>query len=48
MNLARSLGPAVISGQLNSLWLYLLIAPTMGAILTALSRTVVFLDNSSS
>lgn len=30
MNPARSLGPAVVSGQLEHLWLYLL-APTLGA-----------------
>lgn len=31
MNPARSLGPALVSGQLQSLWIYLL-APTAGAI----------------
>lgn len=30
MNPARSLGPAVVSGQLQTLWIYL-IAPTLGA-----------------
>lgn len=30
MNPARSLGPALVSGQLSSLWIYLL-APTLGA-----------------
>lgn len=32
MNPARSVGPALISGHLNSLWIYLL-APTAGALL---------------
>lgn len=32
MNPARSLAPAVVSGQLNSVWIYLL-APTVGALL---------------
>lgn len=32
MNPARSLGPAIVSGQLESLWIYLL-APTIGTIL---------------
>ena len=31
MNPARSIGPAIVSGHLNYLWLYI-IAPTMGAI----------------
>jgi aquaporin Z len=31
MNPARSLGPALVSGQLQSLWIYL-VAPTAGAI----------------
>lgn len=35
MNPARSLGPALISGQLDQLWLYIL-APLVGAILGAL------------
>ena len=35
MNPARSLSPAVISGNMNSLWIYLL-APTFGAILASL------------
>jgi aquaporin Z len=32
MNPARSLGPAIIAGNLQHLWLYL-IAPTLGALL---------------
>ena len=32
MNPARSLGPAVVSGELKHLWIYLL-APTLGALL---------------
>jgi aquaporin NIP len=32
MNLARSLAPAVVSGQMQSLWIYL-IAPVVGALL---------------
>lgn len=35
MNPARSLGPALVAGQLDSLWLYLL-APTAGAVAGAL------------
>lgn len=31
MNPARSLGPALVAGQMNALWLYL-IAPTIGAV----------------
>jgi MIP family channel proteins len=34
MNPARSLGPAVVSGELRSLWLYL-VAPVLGAVLGA-------------
>ncbi|HLF09339.1 MAG TPA: aquaporin [Dehalococcoidia bacterium] len=34
MNPARSLGPAVVSGELTSLWLYL-VAPPLGALLGA-------------
>jgi len=36
MNPARSLGPALVSGQLESLWLYL-VAPPVGAVLGALA-----------
>jgi len=32
LNPARSLGPALVSGQLGALWLYLL-APALGALL---------------
>jgi MIP family channel proteins len=40
MNPARSLGPAVVSGDLHALWLYL-VAPAAGAILGALAYQVV-------
>jgi MIP family channel proteins len=40
MNPARSLGPAAVSGELSSLWLYL-IAPPLGALLAALSYQLV-------
>lgn len=36
MNPARSLGPALVSGQLNDLWIYL-IAPPLGALMGAFS-----------
>ncbi len=36
MNAARSLGPAVVSGELESLWLYLVATP-LGAVLGALT-----------
>jgi aquaporin NIP len=36
MNPARSLGPALVSGELNSLWIYL-IAPPVGAVTGALT-----------
>jgi aquaporin Z len=35
MNPARSLAPALVSGQLNTVWIYLT-APTIGALLTVL------------
>ena len=35
MNTARSLGPALVSGRLHALWIYLL-APPLGAVLGAL------------
>ena len=37
MNPARSLGPALVSGDLDSLWIYLL-APLLGASLGALAH----------
>jgi MIP family channel proteins len=40
MNPARSLGPAVVSGELSSLWLYL-IAPVVGALLGAVAYQLV-------
>jgi MIP family channel proteins len=40
MNPARSLGPALISGELHDLWLYL-IAPVIGAALGALAYQLV-------
>jgi glycerol uptake facilitator-like aquaporin len=36
MNPARSLGPALVSGDLHALWLYL-VAPPVGAVLGALA-----------
>ena len=39
MNPARSLGPALVSGDLSSLWIYLL-APLVGASLAALAYQV--------
>ncbi|ARV08332.1 aquaporin [Winogradskyella sp. PC-19] len=44
MNPARSLAPAIISGNLQHLWLYL-IAPILGAILAVLSCKLVKDDN---
>lgn len=44
MNPARSLGPAVISGHLDYLWLYIT-APIIGAILAVLSCKLVKDDN---
>ncbi len=40
MNPARSLGPALVSGELSDLWLYLL-APVLGAALGALAYQLV-------
>jgi MIP family channel proteins len=40
MNPARSLGPALVSGETSSLWLYL-VAPALGAALGAVSYQVV-------
>ena len=40
MNPARSFGPAVVSGELTSLWIYL-VAPPIGAVLGALAYTLV-------
>ncbi|HVY95965.1 MAG TPA: MIP family channel protein [Solirubrobacterales bacterium] len=40
MNPARSLGPALVSGQLHDLWIYLL-APAVGAIAGALAYQLV-------
>jgi len=44
MNPARSLGPALVSGHLENLWLYLT-APFIGAILAVLSCKLVKGDN---
>ncbi len=44
MNPARSLGPALISGELSDYWIYL-IAPPIGAILGAFAYTVVRADH---
>jgi glycerol uptake facilitator-like aquaporin len=40
MNPARSLGPALVSGELTSLWIYLT-APFLGAALAAMTYTVI-------
>ena len=40
MNPTRSLGPALVSGDLHALWLYLL-APIVGASLAALTYTFI-------
>ncbi len=40
MNPARSLGPAVVSGELHALWIYL-VAPPLGALLGALSYQLI-------
>jgi len=47
MNPARSLGPAVVAGELNDLWIYL-IAPPIGAILGAVAYTLVRADHDES
>jgi MIP family channel proteins len=44
MNPARSLGPALVSGEMDDLWVYL-IAPPVGAILGAFAYTVVRADH---
>jgi MIP family channel proteins len=44
MNAARSLGPAVVSGNLDHLWLYLVATP-IGAVLGALAYTLVRGEN---
>jgi aquaporin NIP len=44
MNPARSLGPALVSGELSGLWIYL-IAPPIGAMLGAFAYTVVRADH---
>ncbi len=44
MNPARSLGPAVISGEVSDLWIYL-VAPPIGAILGACSYTLIRADH---
>ena len=43
MNPARSLAPAVVSGQLGSVWIYLL-APVIGALLAVPTARAVFDD----
>ena len=40
MNPARSIGPAVVSGDLHALWLYIL-APIIGAALGALTYQLI-------
>jgi aquaporin Z len=40
MNPARSIGPAVVSGELHALWLYI-VAPLVGASIGALLYQVV-------
>ena len=40
MNPARSLGPAIVSGDLHALWLYIL-APIIGAALAALTYQLI-------
>ena len=46
MNPARSIGPAVVSGDLHALWLYI-VAPIMGASLGALSYQFIRSEPSS-
>jgi aquaporin Z len=41
MNPVRSLSPALVSGNLQSLWLYL-VAPTFGAILAVFTWKKIF------
>ena len=43
MNPARSLGPALVGGQLDHLWLYL-VAPTIGAVLGACAYRAIQCD----
>jgi len=43
MNPARSIGPAIIAGQLQSLWIYI-VAPVAGMILATLVHRVLFTD----
>jgi aquaporin Z len=40
MNPARSTGPAIVSGDLHALWLYI-VAPIVGASLTALAYQLI-------
>ena len=40
MNPARSLGPGIVTGDLNAIWIYLL-APIVGASIAALAYTFV-------
>jgi aquaporin NIP len=44
MNPARSLGPALVSGELRDLWVYI-IAPPIGAVLGAAAYTLVRADH---
>jgi aquaporin NIP len=46
MNPARSLGPALVQGQLAALWLYL-IAPTLGAVVGAVTYRALRCDEPS-